>query len=146
MKAQLRIVSALVVCGLIAFAGLAGAAEKSDSKGDRKGGGVQERMEAMTKDLNLTADQKPKVQALLEEEAKAMRGMRDEMQNLSQDQRREKMMERRKAIDAKMEKILKPEQYQKWLKNRQNRPETPGAAGQGQKKGEGKSKGKKNKQ
>jgi Spy/CpxP family protein refolding chaperone len=146
MKAQLKIVSALILGGLIACTSIAGAAEK---QGERKGAAGQERMDAMTKDLNLTAEQKTKVRELMEKEGKEMRAMRDQSQNLSQQERRDKMMERRKAMDGKMKEILKPEQYEKWLQNRQNRPETPGAQAEGKKKGEengkGKGKGKKNK-
>jgi protein CpxP len=71
---------------------------------------VEERMEHMDKDLNLTDEQKPKVKAALEENQKDMQGVRD----LPQDQRREKMKETMQGFDKKMKEILTPDQYTKW--------------------------------
>lgn len=137
----MRILGALVLGGVIACTSIAGAADRN---GDRKGKAseiIQQRVDSLQKDLSLTAEQKTKVKALIENEVKEMRSMREEGQNLSAEQRREKMMERRKAMDAKMKEILKPEQYEKWVKVRQQRPGRPGADGDdAQKKGERKGK------
>jgi len=143
MKAQLTLVSALALGALLACTSIAGAADaKAEKKGERKGGAsVEQRVDHMATNLNLTAEQKTKVKDLFEKQGKEMREMRDQNPNMTPEQRREKMAESRKAMDAKMKEILKPDQYEKWLKNRQNRPERPGAAAD-----EHKTKGKKNKE
>ena len=135
MKAQLKVLSALILGGLVAFAPVVRAADaNAEKKGDRKGPSMEERLATMEKELGLTADQKAKVQTLMENQQKAWRAAREQNQNLSQEERRAKMTENRKAFDAKMKEILKPEQYEKWLKTRPQRPGGPG----GEKKGEGK--------
>lgn len=124
-------VSALVLGGMLAFTCIAGAADvKAEKKADRKGGQamMQQHMDKMATDLNLTAEQKTKIKDLYEKEGKERREARDKWQSLTQEERREKMMESRKAHEAKMKEILKPEQYEKWLKNRPERPERAGGA------------------
>src|SRR5262249_7938706 len=82
-------------------------------KGDRKGGGVHQRVDRMATELNLTDDQKTKVTALFEEDAKKMRELRADT-NLSKDERGEKFRAMRKESDQKLKAILTPEQWDKF--------------------------------
>ena len=121
---------AIALTGLLALAVTASAQE---AKEGRKGGrqNVQQRVDTMATELKLTADQKTKVTALYEEQAKKMQGAT----NLTQEERREKGRTMREDMDKKMKEILKPDQYEKWKQLRSQRGE-----GKGKGKGEGKKK------
>ena len=109
-----------------------------DSKPDRPEGGpragqrgemAKERFAKISEELNLTADQKTKVEAALKEQAETLRGLRD----ATQEERREKMQAARKGFDTKMKGILTADQYAKWEKIRPQRGSgRPGGAGAGQ--------------
>src|ERR1041385_4408621 len=95
--------------------------------------GVQQRVERMATELKLTDDQKTKLTALLEDEAKKMRELRSDA-SLSKEDRGEKFRAMRAENDAKIKQILTPEQYEKW--HNRMRPARPAGA-DGEKKGEG---------
>jgi Spy/CpxP family protein refolding chaperone len=81
-----------------------------------RGGQRGEMLKEMGEKLNLTADQKTKLQ-------EAFKTQRETMKDLTPEERREKMKGNRKATDAKIKEILTPEQYTQWEKQRQeNRP------------------------
>jgi periplasmic protein CpxP/Spy len=99
---------------------------------------MKQQMETMKKELNLTADQVTKVEALNAETGKKMQEL---FQNNSGDreQQREKMRAVREENDKKLKAILNADQYKKWEaiqeKQRQerqaNRPQGQGGPGQG---------------
>ncbi len=81
-----------------------------------RGGQRGDQLKEMAEKLNLTADQKTKLQ-------EAFKTQREAMKDLTPEERRAKMQENRKATDAKIKAILTPEQYTQWEKLRQeNRP------------------------
>lgn len=81
-----------------------------------RGGQRGDMLKEMAEKLNLTADQKTKLQDAFKAQREAMKGATPE-------ERREKMKENRKAMDAKIKEILTSEQYTQWEKIRQeNRP------------------------
>jgi Spy/CpxP family protein refolding chaperone len=89
----------------------------------QRGEMAKERLTQMAEELNLTAEQKTKVEAVLKEQAETLRGLRD----AAPEERREKMQAARKEIDAKIKAILTTEQYAKWEKTRAQRgPGGPG--------------------
>ena len=95
---------ALVTCSTLATA--------QDAPKDAKKGGkgrmtVEQRVEAMTTQLSLTDEQKPKVKALLEETSK-------KMQDVAPEDRQTKGREIRDAQNAKMKEILTADQYKKY--------------------------------
>ena len=91
----------------------------------------EQRLERLTKELNLTDAQKPKVKALLEDTAKK----RADLRNLDQSERREKGRALMEDENKKMKEILTPEQYEKFQKMERD--------ARGKKKGEGKDDAKK---
>jgi len=101
-------------------------------KGERKSGGIHARIDAMATQLNLTDDQKTKVTALLEQDAKQMRDLRADT-SLSKEERRDKVTAMRKEHEQKLKAILTPEQYEKWQQHA--RPGHPAGA-EGEKKTE----------
>jgi periplasmic protein CpxP/Spy len=82
-------------------------------------------IEMMTTNLSLTAEQVPKVKAVLDAQRQKMTELRGDS-NLSQEDRRTKMQEMRTDMTAKMKEILTPEQFAKFEKMgpgmRGNRP------------------------
>jgi Spy/CpxP family protein refolding chaperone len=100
--------------------------------GPPPGGGMRVRVrgssiEQLTTNLSLTADQIPKVKAVLDDQRQKM-GELFQNQDLSQDDRRAKMKEIRDGVVAKMKDILTPDQFEKWQKmsQRMRRPGGPG--------------------
>lgn len=83
--------------------------------GERRPGGpeaIKERVEKISEELKLSADQKTKVEAALKAQGEKMREMRD----LAPEERREKAQGLREETQKKMKEILTPEQYEKWSK------------------------------
>lgn len=80
----------------------------------------QSRLEWMSKELNLTDDQKDKIKPILDDEASKMKSVHDDT-SLSQDQKRDKMKELRENTDSQINPILTPDQQKKYedLKARQ---------------------------
>ncbi len=85
-------------------------------------------IDQIAKQLELTDAQKPKVQAVLEEQTKKMQELRQDT-SLSQEDRRTKMKEIRDAGTAKLKEILTPEQLAKWEKMGPGQRQRPGAGG-----------------
>jgi Spy/CpxP family protein refolding chaperone len=95
---------ALLLCGTAVMA-----QDNKEGKGKR-GMSVEDRLQAMTDNLKLTDEQKPKVKAALEDTQTKMQ----EARNAPQDERREKMQTIRTEEGKKMKEILTPEQYTKY--------------------------------
>ena len=81
---------------------------------------------AMFKELNLTADQQAKVEALLKEQ-RAQGGMRGSQSGPPTEADRQAMQTRRAEMDAKLKDILTPEQYAKYQSMRPQRGPRPSA-------------------
>lgn len=95
-------------------------------EGGPRGGQRMDMLKEMAEKLNLTAEQKTKLQ----EAFKAQRENRKDLKDATPEERRAAMKESRDAMDAKIKEILTPEQYAKWEKIRQeNRPGGPGGPG-----------------
>lgn len=71
---------------------------------------VDERVTRLTEQLTLTDEQKPKVKALLEDQAKKQAEFRD----LPQEERRTKAQGLREEMTKKMKEILTAEQFKKY--------------------------------
>ena len=65
-------------------------------------------------ELNLTDEQKSKVEAFQQEQREKFQGLRD----AAPEERREKMQKLQEASTAKMKEVLTPEQFAKWEKSR----------------------------
>jgi len=130
---KFNLLAALAAGALIAFTPNLRAEDKPAKpsrperpEGGPRGGQPGERLKKMAEELNLTAEQKTKVEALLKEQREAMQGAKD----ATPEERQTKRQEGRKAMEAKLKEILTPEQYTKWEKFReQNRPGGPGGPG-----------------
>jgi Spy/CpxP family protein refolding chaperone len=99
-------------------------------RAERRGQMVQQRVERMTTELNLNADQKAKVTALLEGQAKQRREIFGDT-SLPREERRDKMRALTEEENKQLKVILTPEQFEKWQKLReQMRSRRPGGPGQ----------------
>jgi len=130
---------AALVAGSVFAADIAVRAQDSTNTppaGGPPGGGQRGRggpsIETLTTNLSLTADQIPKVKAVLDEQRQKMGELRNET---DQQVRRTKMQALRTDMTAKMKEILTAEQFAKYEKMgpgmRGNRPPggAPGGAG-----------------
>jgi periplasmic protein CpxP/Spy len=131
---KLSLIAALALGSLVACTLTCSAQNSTDApaKSERKGGGIHSRVDAMATQLNLTDDQKTKVTALFEEDAKKMRELRADT-TLSKEERGQKARATQKEHDQKLKAILTPEQWEKW--QQRPRPGRPAAA-EGEKKAE----------
>jgi Spy/CpxP family protein refolding chaperone len=119
-----KMIALLAVSGLLALTpALLAADTNTPPAGGPPGGGMRGRggpsIEQLTTNLSLTADQIPKVKAVLDEQRQKM-GEVFQNQDLSQEDRRAKMKEVRDEMTAKMKDILTPDQFEKWQKEQQN--------------------------
>lgn len=72
-------------------------------------------LERMMEQLDLTADQKPKVQSIMEAHRQKMMDLRQDT-TLSPEDRRAKMRAIREDMNAQLKATLTPEQFEKWQK------------------------------
>lgn len=94
----------------LSFSGIA----QQQERGNRQDWSPAARAERMAKDLELTADQKVKVQALFEKQQAEMVKLREEGQaTTDREARRQQMTELRKKWDADLEKIIGAEKMAK---------------------------------
>jgi protein CpxP len=126
--------SALVMLGQVAFSG------PSQQGEQRRGGGrpvmdVGQRVENLSKQLNLTDDQKPKVRAIYEDAANQRQALRQDT-SLSRQDRMEKMRAINQSTRKQIENILTAEQKKKWneimKENRERRGERQEGQGERQ--------------
>ena len=73
---------------------------------------VEQRVERLSKELDLTQEQRENIRPVIEEQMKQMRALREDS-SLTQEQRREKAMAAMKETHEKVEAILNPEQREK---------------------------------
>jgi Spy/CpxP family protein refolding chaperone len=85
---------------------------------------VEDRLERMSRRLNLTDEQKAKIRPILQDEQKQMKALREDA-SLSPDQRRQQGREIRTSARKQIDEILTPEQKEKrkemWQKARKGR-------------------------
>ena len=100
----------MVLGGLLACATVATAQDAGKDTKKGKGPTVEQRLERMSKELNLTDDQKPKVKSAMEDMQKATREARD----ADPSERRDKMRTAREDYTKKMKEILTADQFTKF--------------------------------
>ncbi len=119
---------ALACCGTALYAqqdnmGQSGGAQQ----GHRTPMSPEQRLDHMTKMLNLTPDQQEKIKPILENQSTQMQSMRQDA-TMSRDDRMAKAQQLRQTTDDQIKAVLTPEQQQKWS---QMQSKHEGAMGQG---------------
>jgi periplasmic protein CpxP/Spy len=82
------------------------------------------RLEWLSKELNLTDEQKAKLKPILEDEGKQMRAARGDA-SLSQEQKHDKMKQIHGTTDSQINDILTPDQQKKFAALQEQRKEHP---------------------
>ena len=104
------------VAGLLNLQPVARAADNKDAAppgvGDRAGA-LRERMQDTARELNLTSEQKEKLQTIVRDRMEKLRELRQDT-SLSQQEKAEKFKTAREEIAAEVKKVLTPEQFEKW--------------------------------
>ena len=104
------------VAGALSLQPLARAADNQAPaqpvSGDRVAA-LRERMQDTAKELNLTDEQKEKLQTIVRAQAGKLRELRQDT-SLSAEDKKEKVRAIREGIMAEVKKVLTPEQFQKW--------------------------------
>ena len=133
---RLSIVAALALSGLLMLTSSSPAQNSNsntntNTRPERRAPNIKQRVERLSTELNLTDDQKTKVTALFEKEAKDMRALRDETDGAT---RREKMRTIRQEQDKELKAILTPDQQEKWkqLREQMRQRRQNGAGGAGE--------------
>ena len=85
-------------------------------------------MQETAKELNLTDEQKQKLQTIVRERMEKLRDLRQD-NNLSREEKMEKFKAAREDITAEVKKVLTPEQFEKWKAKQGPMAESPGQAG-----------------
>jgi len=136
MKYNIKLITALTLGGLLA-ASAVNAQEKptkserpngpppGDSRPGQRGEAMKERMAKMAEELNLTDEQKTKVQEYMKSQAEK----RQELRDATPEERQEKGKAMREELNKKMKEILTAEQYTKWEKMRPAAGQRPGGPG-----------------
>ncbi len=134
---KLSLIVALVFGGLVACSLMVNAQE---AKGKGKGGKggrmtVEQQMEQLSTNLNLTDEQKPKVKAVLEDTSKKMQEIFSSAGG-NREEAMKKMQPVREEQTAKLKGILNADQFAKWQKMEEERRARMGGGKGGKKKAE----------
>ncbi|HKS38163.1 MAG TPA: hypothetical protein VJW76_13280 [Verrucomicrobiae bacterium] len=126
--------AALMLAGMISVTPFAVAQDKPDAtKPDaarpdaprrERRAQAGDRLEQMSKELNLSEEQKGKLKTILEQQAAKTRALRDDT-SLTPEKRREKARAIREEFAGKVKEVLTKEQNEKWQKQREQRPDRP---------------------
>jgi Spy/CpxP family protein refolding chaperone len=130
MKAILKyaLAAAIALTGMTLVSYAAETTPATPAPGRRQQQTLQERLDQMTKDLKLTAEQKTTVEKLLKKQAEDMAKLRQDT-GLSREDRTAKMRPMRVEFTAEMKKILTADQFAQFEKQQQqgqgrrNRPQ-----------------------
>ncbi|MDZ7374965.1 MAG: Spy/CpxP family protein refolding chaperone [candidate division KSB1 bacterium] len=138
--ARFALAAALVagICAASLAQGQQQQAEKKVQLNERARQMVERRLQRMDEVLNLTPEQEKKIREILEQEAAQFSGMdRERFRDMSPEERQQAMEQfraRREKTDKEIEKVLTPEQVEKYRKMqeefRQRRGRRPGAPSQ----------------
>lgn len=103
-------------------------------QGQRQPMSADQRLEMLTKQLNLTSDQQQQIKPILENESQQMQSLHSDT-SLSQQDRMSKMQEIRENTNSQIKPILTPDQQTKWqqmMERHGRRGMGPGAGAQPQ--------------
>jgi Spy/CpxP family protein refolding chaperone len=132
MKMNIQTLIALAVAaGALNLQPLLRAAETNQPAppaGEGRLAAARERMQETAKELNLTDEQKQKLQDVIRERMEKLRDLRQD-NSLSREEKMEKFKAAREEIAAEVKKVLTPEQFEKWQAKQGPMAEAPGRPG-----------------
>lgn len=110
------LVALAAVAGALSLQPLTRAADTNEPVPPTAGGGpgaLRERIQDTARELNLTDEQKEKLQTVIREQMEKLREVRQD-NSLSPQEKREKSQAAHEGIAAEVKKVLTPEQFEKW--------------------------------
>ena len=110
------LVALAAVAGALSLQPLARAADNqalAQPAGANRAATLRERMQDTAKELNLTDEQKEKLQAIIRAQMGKLRDLRQDT-SLSAEDKKKKVRRLRDEITAEVKKVLTPEQFEKW--------------------------------
>ena len=110
---QMIAITGLLVSGISAYAQATNAPAPRPGGGGGGGRGAEAQLHQMIEQLNLTAEQQPKVKAVLEERTKKVTELRSDS-TIPREQLRSKMQAIEEETNHKLQAILTPEQFKKY--------------------------------
>ncbi len=105
--------ASLLLAALLVPSIQAQAQDRPARDGKHRAGAAGDRIQHLTEQLSLTADQQAKVKAIYAEQATAMKELANDT-SLSEQDRRSKRMELMRGANAKVRAVLTPEQQTKF--------------------------------
>jgi Spy/CpxP family protein refolding chaperone len=99
--------------------------ELAQPAGGGRLGALRDRMQETAKELNLTDEQKEKLQTVIRGQMEKVRDVRQD-NSLSPEDKKEKLRAIREEIIAEVKKVLTPDQFEKW---KAKLPQLAGGAG-----------------
>ncbi len=118
---------ALTCCGTALYAQQDTMSQGAPQASEHRMPSADQRLQRMTKMLNLTPDQQAKIKPILDNEQTQMQGLHQDS-SLSRDDRMSKAQSIRQGSNTEIQQILTPDQQQKWTQMQQERH---GGMGQG---------------
>jgi Spy/CpxP family protein refolding chaperone len=103
---------ALVFALLITLSGLRVAAQ-TDTADPATKAAVQDKLQRISAELNLTDDQKAQLKPMLQSEAQQLRAVKDDA-SMSPDQKEAKAKAIHQSFQSEISNVLTPEQQKKW--------------------------------
>src|SRR5690348_13775576 len=135
-RVRVSLIAAAAAGSLLAFSNVSSAQDTSTNatnRAGRRGAMVEQRVDRIATELKLNEDQKAKVLALFQKEAKERRELMTD-KNLARDERHEKMRTLALAQNQELKTILTSGQFEKLKELRQqmraNRPRRQGRDGE----------------
>ena len=122
------LIALAVAAGTLNLQPLTRAAEPKEPvrpAGEGRGAALRERMLGTAQELNLTDEQKQKLQTIVRERMEKLRGLRQD-NSLTREEKMEKFKAAREEITAEVKKVLTPEQFEKWKAKQGLAAESPG--------------------
>ncbi|HKT48049.1 MAG TPA: hypothetical protein VJP87_11045 [Candidatus Acidoferrales bacterium] len=103
----------ILALALAAFVSRPAVAQDSSHEQSSQTSSVQARLDNLSKELNLTDEQKTKLKPILTDEAEQLQAIHNDT-SLSREQKMAKMKEVRTSHQPQINEILTPEQQRKW--------------------------------
>ncbi len=128
LKFAVLAVAILVVFGYGPAAAQYGQGQSQTGRHEMHGEHAQSHLDWLSQQLNLTDDQKAKLQPIFQEEEKQIRAVRNDS-SLTPDQKREKIKQIHEANRPQVDAVLTPEQKQKLAQIKAEHKEKPGNMG-----------------
>lgn len=125
---SLPLIALAVAAGALNLQPLARAAESREAAqpaGEGRLSAARERMQETARELDLTDEQKQKLQDIIRERMEKLRDLRQDS-NLTREEKLAKFKAAREEITAEVKKVLTPEQFEKWQAKQGPVAESPG--------------------